>query len=874
MFKNMNLSKRLGLGFGVLLVLMVALIWVGVNGMSKIEDEMERIVKVNAVRISHISDMNMNQASIGINLRNMLYNDNPEKRKEYSERIAKFRGEYNNNFKKTEEMTTKTDTKAMEILGKLKESIGTSRELNNKVMALTLANKDKDAAQLMSKEAAPAERAVTKLLEELLDHNMERNKIRYEEAVATYTKSRNFMFGLGAVAILLGIFTAYFLTRSTLKQLGADPKEVGEVANLVAVGDLSREITLSTGDTTSVMAAMKKMVDTIRLLVADASMLSDAAIAGKLDTRADASKHQGDFQKIVVGVNETLDAVIGPLNVAAEYVDRIAKGDIPPKITDNYSGDFNEIKNNLNQAIDAVNALVADANMLSAAAVAGKLDTRADASKHQGDFRAIVSGVNDTLDAVIGPLNVAAEYVDRIAKGDIPPRITDQYNGDFNEIKNNLNQAIDAVNAMVADAVMLSKAAVEGKLATRADASKHHGDFQKIVSGVNETLDAVIGPLNVAAEYVDKISKGIMPPLINDNYAGDFNAVKNNLNILIDANTRITAAAREVASGNLMVELKERSSEDELMHALSAMVGKLVTVVAEVKEAATNVASGAGQMSSGSEGMSQGASEQAAAAEEASSSMEEMSANIKQNADNAKQTEKIAVKSADDAKEGGKAVAATVQAMKDIADKISIIEEIARQTNMLALNAAIEAARAGEHGKGFAVVASEVRKLAERSQNAAGEISELSASSVEVAEKAGAMLANILPDIQRTAELVQEISAASKEQDTGAEQINKAIQQLDQVIQQNAAVAEEMASTATGLSSQADQLINSIGFFKLDMADVKISQRPQISAPQVKPQAKPKQLVANPALHKMAVNDSGFGLNLGKDNLDKDFEKF
>ncbi|WP_041975027.1 HAMP domain-containing protein, partial [Geobacter sp. OR-1] len=356
--------------------------------------------------------------------------------------------------------------------------------------------------------------------------------------------------------------------------------------------------------------------------------------------------------------------------------------------TDQYSGDFNEIKNNLNQAIDAVNALVNDANMLSAGAVAGKLDTRADASKHQGDFRKIIQGVNDTLDAVIGPLNVAAEYVDRIAKGDIPPRITDQYSGDFNEIKNNLNQAIDAVNALVSDAVMLSKAAIEGKLATRADAGKHHGDFQKIVAGVNETLDAVIGPLNIAADYVDKISKGIMPPLISDNYAGDFNAIKNNLNILIDANTRITAAAREVASGNLMVELKERSGEDELMHALSAMVGKLVSVVAEVKEAAANVASGANQMSSGSEGMSQGASEQAAAAEEASSSMEEMSANIKQNADNAKQTEKIAVKSAEDAKEGGKAVAATVQAMKDIADKISIIEEIARQTNMLALNAA------------------------------------------------------------------------------------------------------------------------------------------------------------------------------------------
>ncbi len=212
-------------------------------------------------------------------------------------------------------------------------------------------------------------------------------------------------------------------------------------------------------------------------------MLSKAAVEGKLATRADASKHQGDYRKIVQGVNDTLDAVIGPLNVAAKYVDDISKGAIPAKITDNYNGDFNVIKMNLNQAIDAVNNLVADAGMLSKAAVEGKLATRADASKHQGDYRKIVQGVNDTLDAVIGPLNVAAKYVDEISKGAIPAKITDNYNGDFNVIKNNLNQAIDAVNNLVADAGMLSKAAVEGKLATRADASKHQGDYPEDRAG-------------------------------------------------------------------------------------------------------------------------------------------------------------------------------------------------------------------------------------------------------------------------------------------------------------------------------------------------------------------------------------------------------
>ncbi|MBF0558963.1 MAG: HAMP domain-containing protein [Nitrospirae bacterium] len=272
----------------------------------------------------------------------------------------------------------------------------------------------------------------------------------------------------------------------------------------------------------------------------------------------------------------------------------------------------------------------------------------------------------------------------------------------------------------------------------------------------------------------------------------------------------------QLAEGDLRVniEVKSRDELGQLLAAMKNMVDKLTSIVTDVKSASDNVASGSQQLSSGAQQISQGATEQASSIEETSSSMEEMTSNIKQNSDNAHQTEKIAQKSAIDAVEGGKAVTETVGAMKEIAGKITIIEEIARQTNLLALNAAIEAARAGEHGKGFAVVASEVRKLAERSQNAAGEISHLSTNSVQVAEKAGEMLAKLVPDIQKTAELVQEISAASREQDTGAGQINQAIQQFDKVIQQNAGAAEELASTSEELASQADLLQTSISFFK------------------------------------------------------------
>ena len=295
--------------------------------------------------------------------------------------------------------------------------------------------------------------------------------------------------------------------------------------------------------------------------------------------------------------------------------------------------------------------------------------------------------------------------------------------------------------------------------------------------------------------------------------------------------TNLRASARvaeQIAAGDLMVESKRRSDKDVLGIALEQMLTKLRAVVADAASAADNVSSGSQQLSASAEELSQGATEQASSGEEASASMEQMAANIKQNADNAGQTEKIARQSAKDAEASGTAVDQAVTAMRTIAEKITIVQEIARQTDLLALNAAVEAARAGEHGRGFAVVASEVRKLAERSQAAATEIGAVSSQTVQAAQQAGEMLGRLVPDIKKTAELVAEISAACREQDVGADQINQAIQQLDKVTQQNASASEEMSATSEELAAQAEQLQSAIAFFQTD-------RKPATSAAQHRP---------------------------------------
>lgn len=345
------------------------------------------------------------------------------------------------------------------------------------------------------------------------------------------------------------------------------------------------------------------------------------------------------------------------------------------------------------------------------------------------------------------------------------------------------------------------------------------------------------------------------------------------------ANLRVTAGlADKIADGDLTVEHKPLSDKDTLGHALVRMVDRLRGVVGDATAAADNVSAGSQELSSSAEQVSQGATEQAAAAEEASASMEQMASNIKQNADNAAQTEKIARQSSKDAEASGVAVDRAVGAMRTIAEKIGIVQEIARQTDLLALNAAVEAARAGEHGKGFAVVASEVRKLAERSQAAAAEIGSVSGDTVQAATEAGEMLTKLVPDIRRTAELVAEISAACREQDIGASQINEAIQQLDKVTQQNAGASEQISGTSEELAAQAEELQTSIAYFRIGTSGdtrTAASAKPiKPATPARKPAAAPRKAMKSGTVAEQQARAHGFALDLSSGGPDADDARF
>lgn len=850
---KMTVKSMMILLVSAALVGLVGLAWLGQNRMEAVYQK-TNFANTNSVpAIVQLANAMESFGKMRIQIYRHLFNTDASKIANIETKLNEARDQGLSVFKEYE--GTITTEKDKQMLAVDVSSFNEYLVGMEKVLDISRQNKKEQAFDMLLELASKGDK-LNAAFTAHMDFNVELAKKGADEASVVKGDAARLSTIISVMIVLVTALLGWLITRNLMRQLGGEPAYVSSLANQIAVGDLSTQIDLKAGDTTSIMAAMKNMVLAIQALVSDANRLSLTAVDGHLATRADASKHQGDFRKIVDGINGTLDAVIGPLNVAANYVERISKGDTPPKIIDSYNGDFNAIKNNLNLTIDAINqqaevaqsiaggdlsvkvnirsendvlakslelvlsnlkAVIADTDALIKAAAVGDLDTRADANKYQGDFRKLVEGVNNTIANIAEPLKVTSGYIDQIAKGVIPPAITTDYKGEYRVIRDNLNGLVKTASGLLEQSDILIQAGAAGDLEKRANAAIFQGGWNELVSGINRILDGIVLPVNEAVEVLIQVEQGDLTRTVKGNYKGQLGDFKDTVN-----NT----------------------------------VAKLAQTIADVVSAADQLGNASEQIGSTSQSLSQATSEQAASVDETSASIEEMAASINQNTENAKVTDGIASKANKEAAEGGIAVKQTVEAMKKIAGKIGIIDDIAYQTNMLALNAAIEAARAGDHGKGFAVVAAEVRKLAERSQIAAQEIGQLAESSVNTAESAGELLNAIVPSIAKTSDLVQEIAAASQEQSAGVSQINTSMSQMNQITQQNAAASQELAATAEEMTGQAEQLQTLMSFFKISTTSAGLTP----AARQI-PKKTEKSKQAAQTKHKGGGIEAGFDLN-------------